>query len=80
MALKSYCLLECYAVHCIRSLITIQRNIPSSVFRVEELAKQVNSALPIQTNKTNSVALVRKRTISTEQPWLVGEVNDNFYG
>jgi hypothetical protein len=30
--------------------------------------------------KKNSVALVRKRTISTEQPPLVGEVSANFSG
>jgi hypothetical protein len=28
--------------------------------------------------QTNSVALVRERTIPTERPPLVGEVNDNF--
>jgi hypothetical protein len=28
--------------------------------------------------KLNSVALVRKRTISTKRPSLVGEVNANF--
>jgi hypothetical protein len=31
-------------------------------------------------NKTNSVALVRKRTIPTERPPLVGEVSANFSG
>jgi hypothetical protein len=31
-------------------------------------------------NKTNSVALVRKRTIPTERPPLVGEVSGNFDG
>jgi hypothetical protein len=30
--------------------------------------------------KLNSVALVRKRTIPTERPPLVGEVSANFYG
>jgi hypothetical protein len=30
--------------------------------------------------KLNSVALVRKRTIPTERPPLVGEVSDNFCG
>jgi hypothetical protein len=34
---------------------------------------------PVQ-NKTNSVALVRKRTIPTERPPLVGEVSANFSG
>jgi hypothetical protein len=29
---------------------------------------------------TNFVALVRERTIPTERPPLVGEVNANFYG
>jgi hypothetical protein len=29
---------------------------------------------------TNSVALVRERTIPTERPPLVGEVSTNFYG
>jgi hypothetical protein len=33
-----------------------------------------------QTKTTNSVALVRKRTIPTERPPLVGEVSDNFSG
>jgi hypothetical protein len=32
------------------------------------------------TNKTNSVALVRKRTIPTERPPFVGEVSVNFNG
>jgi hypothetical protein len=32
------------------------------------------------TIKLNSVALVRKRTISTERPPLVGEVRANFCG
>jgi hypothetical protein len=31
-------------------------------------------------NKTNSVALVRKRTIPTKRPPLVGEVSANFSG
>jgi hypothetical protein len=35
-----------------------------------------HSSIPI--NKTNSVALVRARTIPTEQPPLVGEVSANF--
>jgi hypothetical protein len=30
--------------------------------------------------KTNSVALVRKQTISAERPPLVGEVSANFSG
>jgi hypothetical protein len=34
----------------------------------------------INKTKTNSMALVRKRTIPTEQPPLVGEVSDNFCG
>jgi hypothetical protein len=34
----------------------------------------------IEKLKLNSVALVRKRTIPTEQPPLVGEVNANFCG
>jgi hypothetical protein len=33
-----------------------------------------------QKNKTNSMVLVRKRTIPTEQPLLVGEVSANFSG
>jgi hypothetical protein len=33
-----------------------------------------------QTNKTNSVALVRKQTIPTERPPLFGEVSANFCG
>jgi hypothetical protein len=33
-----------------------------------------------QTNKTNCVALVRKRTLPTEWPPLVGEVSANFSG
>ena len=32
------------------------------------------------TDKKNSVALVRKRTIPTERPPPVGEVSANFYG
>jgi hypothetical protein len=32
------------------------------------------------TNKTNSGALVRQRTIPTERPPLVGEVSANFGG
>jgi hypothetical protein len=34
----------------------------------------------IITNNNNSVALVRKRTIPTEPPPLVGKINANFYG
>jgi hypothetical protein len=38
--------------------------------------KQENGGLrKATTNKTNSVALVRKRTIQTERPPLVGEVS-----
>jgi hypothetical protein len=33
-----------------------------------------------KTNKINSVVLVRKRTIPTERPPLVGEVSANFSG
>jgi hypothetical protein len=32
------------------------------------------------TKKLNSVALVRKQTISTERPPLVGEVSANLWG
>jgi hypothetical protein len=32
----------------------------------------------ISNNNTNSVALVRERTITTESPPLVGEVSANF--
>jgi hypothetical protein len=35
---------------------------------------------PKKTNKANSVALVRKRTIPTERPPLVGEVSATFSG
>jgi hypothetical protein len=34
----------------------------------------------IHTNKTNSGASVRQRTIPTERPPLVGEVSANFSG
>jgi hypothetical protein len=39
-----------------------------------ELYNQINIT------KINSVAFVSKRTISTERPPLVGEVNANFSG
>jgi hypothetical protein len=40
-----------------------------------------NHGKDILQNKTkNSVALVRKRTIPTEPPPIVGEVNANFSG
>jgi hypothetical protein len=37
-------------------------------------------AAGVELYKTNSVALVRKRTMPTERPPLVGEVGDNFCG
>ena len=40
----------------------------------------LHTPLHSQTNKTNSVALVRTRTIPTERPPLVGEVSANFCG
>jgi hypothetical protein len=42
--------------------------------RKKETNKQTNN------NKKNSVELVRKRTILTERPPLVGEVGANFCG
>jgi hypothetical protein len=35
---------------------------------------------PGKPSRTNSVALVRERTIPTERPPLVGEVSANFCG
>jgi len=48
----------------------------SSIERVEEF-KYLGTTLKL---KLNSVALVRERTIPTEQPPPVGEVSANFYG
>jgi hypothetical protein len=39
-----------------------------------------NSIYKNYKNKTNTVVLVRKRTIPTERPPLVGEVSVNFSG
>jgi hypothetical protein len=36
--------------------------------------------LSIKNNKLNSVAVIRKRTIPTERPPLVGEVSANLCG
>jgi hypothetical protein len=38
----------------------------------------IHNILWIQTNKTNSVVLVRKRTIPTERPPLIGKVSADF--
>jgi hypothetical protein len=46
----------------------------------EELYKLFNEADIIKKTKLNSVALVRKRTIPTERPPLVGEISYNFCG
>ena len=43
------------------------------------LAESIITVIPSVTCK-NSVALVRERTIPTEQPPLVGEVSANFCG
>jgi hypothetical protein len=51
--------------------------------REEEISAAKLSYIFISTTnnkQTNSVALVRKRTIPTERPPLVGEVNANFSG
>jgi hypothetical protein len=40
--------------------------------------ESVTPKLYYQKKKANSVALVRKRTIPTERPQLVGEVSANF--
>jgi hypothetical protein len=46
----------------------------------EDMTFFLFSYILVQTNKTNSVALVRKRTIPTERLSLVGEVSANFCG
>jgi hypothetical protein len=48
--------------------------------RVYEAVYFGHLCLPMHSIKLNSVALVRKRTIPTEQPPLVGEVSANFCG
>jgi hypothetical protein len=50
---------------------------PPSVY---SLAIVFTSTPTITSKKLNSVALIRKRTISTERPPLVGEVSANFCG
>jgi hypothetical protein len=45
-----------------------------------ELYRPSDRRLTDETNKTNSVAWVGKRTIPTERPPLVGEVSANFFG
>jgi hypothetical protein len=57
--------------------------IEDSELEVAELLRELNEYKPlinffINQNKTNSVALVRKRTIPIEQQPLAGEVNANF--
>jgi hypothetical protein len=41
---------------------------------------QMTKQREVNEEKTNSVALVRMRTIPTERPQLVGEVSTNFSG
>jgi hypothetical protein len=46
----------------------------------DQWSTPVNTVTKLQQKTTNSVALVRKRTIPTERPPLVGEVGANFCG
>jgi hypothetical protein len=41
---------------------------------------RVTNLYSVKETKTNSVTLVRKKTIPTERPPLVGEVSANFSG
>jgi hypothetical protein len=50
------------------------------VFLVDKNLIQVPECSTIRTTKLNSVVLVRKRTIPTERPPLVGEVSAHFCG
>jgi hypothetical protein len=47
---------------------------------IKELAVTSNRNLMIFKEQKNSVALVRKRSIPTERPPLLGEVSANFCG
>ena len=55
-------------------------------FFLKELFQAIRQALKLtvlpsaETNRKNSVALVRERTIPTERPPPVGEVSANFCG
>jgi hypothetical protein len=58
------------------------RNAVFSVFRISGNGQSMktNNSKEIITNNNNSVALVHKRTVPTEQPLLVGEDSANFCG
>jgi hypothetical protein len=51
-----------------------------AVHALDRSATVIGRAPRILTKLTNSVALVRERTIPTELPLLVGEVSANFCG
>jgi hypothetical protein len=72
---------DVYAVSCLWSLFWARR---IQILTFSSLHLHLLPALRMsgdthhQPQQTNSVALVRKRTIPTERPLLVGEVNANF--
>jgi hypothetical protein len=53
---------------------------PTSPRAILILSAHLRLGLPATKQKTNSMAWVRKRTIPTERPPLVGEVSANFCG
>jgi hypothetical protein len=61
----------------------MSKDVRNLVKATEGKSKQFTAPLqqvPTKETKTNSVALVRERTIPTERPPLVGEVSANFFG
>jgi hypothetical protein len=59
---------------------TILREYTVEVIIMQANKNQAFTSLIYDTTKLNSVALVRKRTIPTKRPPLVGEVSTNFCG
>jgi hypothetical protein len=59
------------------------KSLQITVFEMGQIDfEKMNTGISIKSNQiiTNSVALVRKRTIPTEQPPLVSELSANFCG
>jgi hypothetical protein len=61
----------------IREILLLLLSSPDTRNSLKELTTELKEDVNKQ---TNSVALVRKRTIPTERPPLVGEVSINFCG
>jgi hypothetical protein len=65
--------------------VSVHKEFPNALFAVLHLCRPAKSSCSFSVDpdlmiKPNSVALVRKRTIPTERPPLVGEVSDKFCG